>query len=96
MRAGVGILAVVPENGRVVSIHARCRGKILFRLGWSRGLIVGRGEIYLIGGFRHSPSPDPRDPPAIEWVPEDKISFASHDIEIVPAPDWMERSLGDS
>ena len=69
-----------------MTVYARCRGKIFFRIGWARGFILGRGEIFLIGGFRPSPTPDL---PVIAWTSEEKISFGSHDIEIVRAPDWL-------
>jgi hypothetical protein len=90
VRAGLGILTVVPEEGKVVTIYARCRGKIFFRIGWARGFIVGRGEIFLIGGFRPCPTPDLRCLPVVEWSADEKISFGSHDIEIVPMPDWLD------
>jgi hypothetical protein len=69
-----------------VAVYARCRRKIFFRIGWARGFILGRGEIFLIGGFRPSPNPDL---PVIDWTCEEKISFVSHEIEIVPMPDWL-------
>jgi hypothetical protein len=87
LREGIGILAVVAEEGKVVSVYARCRGKIFFRIGWARGFILGRGEIFLIGGFRPSPTPDL---PVIAWTCDEKLSFVSHEIEIVPMPDWLD------
>ena len=87
MQAGIGILAVVAEEGKVVSVYARCRGKIFFRVGWARGFILSRGDIFLIGGFRPSPTPDL---PVIAWTCDEKISFGSHEIEIVPIPDWLD------
>ena len=86
MQAGIGILAVVAEEGKVVTVYARCRGKIFFRVGWARGFILSRGEIFLIGGFRPSASPDL---PAIAWACDEKISFVSHEFEIIQTPDWL-------
>ena len=86
MREGIGLLTLVPEEGKVVSVYARCRGKIFFRIGWARGIVLGRGEIFLIGGFRPCSTPDL---PVIAWTCEEKISFVSHEIEIVRAPDWL-------
>jgi len=86
VQAGIGILAVVAEEGKVVSVYARCRGKIFFRVGWARGFILSRGDIFLTGGFRPSATPDLT---AIAWACDEKISFVSHDIEIIQTPDWL-------